>query len=376
MLMWAMSDRAIPRSYRTMQGFGVHTFRLVNAAGESHVREVPLDADGRHAFAGVGRGGEDLRRRSRLPSPRSVGGDRGGRLSRSGSWACRSSPRNRPRRFTFDVLDATKIVPEELVPIVPVGKLVLNRNPGQLLRRDRAGGVLHRARRARHRLHQRSAAGRPHPLVRRHADLAARRSELPRDPDQRADRAGAQQPARRHASAGDQSRPGRRTSRIRSAAAVRSRPARAGFVSFPEPQRAEAITRCAARPSASPITTRRRRCSGTARRDVEKHAHRQRLPLRAVAGADAGGPRADGVGPDERRAGAGRGGGGRARASASCRRRCRRCCTTEVTPEVTASPALSLFARPGDGSIRTRRVAILVADGCRRRAASTRSPSG
>ncbi len=36
MLMWAMSDRAIPRSYRTMQGFGVHTFRLVNAAGESH----------------------------------------------------------------------------------------------------------------------------------------------------------------------------------------------------------------------------------------------------------------------------------------------------------------------------------------------------
>ena len=36
MLMWAMSDRAIPRSYRTMQGFGVHTFRLVNAEGESH----------------------------------------------------------------------------------------------------------------------------------------------------------------------------------------------------------------------------------------------------------------------------------------------------------------------------------------------------
>ena len=36
MLMWAMSDRAIPRSYRTMQGFGVHTYRLVNARGESH----------------------------------------------------------------------------------------------------------------------------------------------------------------------------------------------------------------------------------------------------------------------------------------------------------------------------------------------------
>ena len=44
MLMWAMSDRAIPRSYRMMQGFGVHTFRLVNAAGRVALRQVPLDA--------------------------------------------------------------------------------------------------------------------------------------------------------------------------------------------------------------------------------------------------------------------------------------------------------------------------------------------
>ena len=51
-------------------------------------------------------------------------------------------------------------------------------------------------------------------------------------------------------------------------------------------------------------------------------------------------------------------------ASVSCRRRCPRSLTRDVTPEVSASPALSLFARPGDGSIRTRRVAILVADGC------------
>ena len=68
MLMWAMSDRAIPRSYRMMQGFGVHTFRLVNAAGESHVRQVPLEAAGRHALAGVGRGG----RRSPAPTPTSI----------------------------------------------------------------------------------------------------------------------------------------------------------------------------------------------------------------------------------------------------------------------------------------------------------------
>ena len=50
--------------------------------------------------------------------------------------------------------------------------------------------------------------------------------------------------------------------------------------------------------------------------------------------------------------------------------------TRDVTPEVTVSPALSLFARPGDGSIRTRRVAILVADGCDGEAAAWPSPIG
>ena len=82
MLMWVMSDRAIPRSYRMMQGFGVHTFRLVNAAGRVGVLQVPLEPGRRHALAGLGRGGQDLRRRPRLPPPRPVGGDRGGRLSR------------------------------------------------------------------------------------------------------------------------------------------------------------------------------------------------------------------------------------------------------------------------------------------------------
>jgi len=66
---------------------------------------------------------------------------------------------------------------------------------GQFLRRDRAGGVLHGTRGARHRLHQRSAAGGPHPFVRRHADLAPRWTELPRNPDHCAARGGAEQPA-------------------------------------------------------------------------------------------------------------------------------------------------------------------------------------
>ena len=66
-----------------------------------------------------------------------------GALSRSTSSACRSSPRRRPTRFSFDVLDATKIVPEELVPVRPVGRMVLEPQPRQLLRRDRAGRVRH-----------------------------------------------------------------------------------------------------------------------------------------------------------------------------------------------------------------------------------------
>jgi catalase len=47
----------------------------------------------------------------------------------NGSWACRYSPKPRPKAFSFDVLDATKLIPEELVPVTPVGRMVLNRNP-------------------------------------------------------------------------------------------------------------------------------------------------------------------------------------------------------------------------------------------------------
>ena len=85
MIMWVMSDRAIPRSLRMMEGFGVHTFRFVNDEGEVALREVPLEAAARHALGGVGRGAEDLRQGPRLPSPRPVGGDRERRLSRMGA---------------------------------------------------------------------------------------------------------------------------------------------------------------------------------------------------------------------------------------------------------------------------------------------------
>ena len=60
MVMWLMSDRAIPRSFRMMEGFGVHTFRLVDAKGTLTLREVPLEAAPRCPFGRLGRGPEDL----------------------------------------------------------------------------------------------------------------------------------------------------------------------------------------------------------------------------------------------------------------------------------------------------------------------------
>ena len=63
MLMWVMSDRAIPRSFRMMQGFGVHTFRLVNATRRIGVRQIPLESAAGYTLGGVGRGGQDQRRR-------------------------------------------------------------------------------------------------------------------------------------------------------------------------------------------------------------------------------------------------------------------------------------------------------------------------
>ena len=100
MIMWIMSDRTIPRSFRFMEGFGVHTFRLVNADGQVDLRQVPLEAEAGHAVGGLERGGEDQRRRSRLPSPRSVGRDPERRLSRSGNSGCSCSTTSSPTSST------------------------------------------------------------------------------------------------------------------------------------------------------------------------------------------------------------------------------------------------------------------------------------
>ena len=206
MLMWAMSDRAIPRSYRTMQGFGVHTYRLVNTRGESHfVKFHWTPRAGTHSLVWdeavkISGADSDFHRRDLWEA------------IEAGAYpeyelGLQIFTEEQAEAFTFDVLDATKIVPEELVPVVPVGQAGAESQSRQLLCRDRASRLLRRARRAGHRLFERSAPRRPDSFVCRHADLTAWRAELSRDPDQRADRAGPQQPARRDASPGDPSRP-------------------------------------------------------------------------------------------------------------------------------------------------------------------------
>jgi catalase len=128
MMMWVMSDRAIPRSFRMMQGFGVHTFRFVNADGEStfvkfHWNPVlgthSLDWDEAVKISGAD---PDFHRRDLWEA------------IESGNYpeyelGIQVFSEEQAEKFSFDVLDATKIVPEELVPVQPVGRLVLNRNP-------------------------------------------------------------------------------------------------------------------------------------------------------------------------------------------------------------------------------------------------------
>jgi catalase len=128
MLMWAMSDRTLPRSYRMMQGFGVHTFRLVDAKGNStfvkfHWRPLlgthSLDWDESVKICGAD---PDFHRRD-LWEAIEAGAFPEYELS------FQMFSEKQAEKFSFDVLDATKIVPEELVPLTPVGKMVLNRNP-------------------------------------------------------------------------------------------------------------------------------------------------------------------------------------------------------------------------------------------------------
>lgn len=128
MIMWVMSDRAIPRSYRMMEGFGVHTFRFINEAGESNFVKFHWKP---------------------LLGVHSVAWDEAQRISgkdpdfhRRDLWTAIDNgafpewelgiqvvPEADEHKFEFDLLDPTKLIPEELVPVERIGKMTLNRNP-------------------------------------------------------------------------------------------------------------------------------------------------------------------------------------------------------------------------------------------------------
>jgi catalase len=128
MLMWVMSDRGVPRSYRMMEGFGVHTFRLINDKGNSsfvkfHWRPLAgthsLDWDEAVKLAGAD---VDYHRRDLWEAIES---------GNFPEWELcfQIFTEKQADEFSFDVLDATKLIPEELVSLIPVGRMVLNRNP-------------------------------------------------------------------------------------------------------------------------------------------------------------------------------------------------------------------------------------------------------
>jgi len=128
MVMWAMSDRAIPRSYRMMEGFGVHTFRMIDAAGNAvlvkfHWRPTlgahSLVWDEAQKIAGKD---PDFHRRD-LWNAIETGAFPEYELG------IQVVPEADELKFGFDLLDATKLIPEELVPVRRIGKMVLNRNP-------------------------------------------------------------------------------------------------------------------------------------------------------------------------------------------------------------------------------------------------------
>jgi catalase len=128
MILWLMSDRALPRSYSMMQGFGVHTFRFVNAHGEgTFVKFHWKPRLGVHSLLWdecqkIAGKDPDFNRRDLWESIEA---------GQFPEWelGVQLVPERDEFAFQFDLLDATKIIPEEQVPVRPVGKLVLNCNP-------------------------------------------------------------------------------------------------------------------------------------------------------------------------------------------------------------------------------------------------------
>ena len=128
MLMWAMSDRTIPRSLRMIEGFGVHSFRLVNDAGEStfvkfHWRpKLGIQSTVWDEAVKLQSADNDFHRRDLFEAI-------GAGNFPEWEFAVQLFTQEEADKFPFDHLDATKLIPEELVPLQVVGRMVLDRYP-------------------------------------------------------------------------------------------------------------------------------------------------------------------------------------------------------------------------------------------------------
>jgi catalase len=128
MVMWQMSDRTIPRSFRFMEGFGVHTFRLVNADQEStfvkfHWKpKLGLQSVLWNEAVKINGADPDFHRRDLWTAIQT---------GNFPEWELQFQMFDQAfaDRFDFDILDPTKLIPEEMLPPVPVGRLVLDRMP-------------------------------------------------------------------------------------------------------------------------------------------------------------------------------------------------------------------------------------------------------
>ena len=131
MVMWAMSDRTIPRSLRTIEGFGVHSFRLVDAQGQStfvkfHWRpELGIQSTVWDEAVKLQAADNDFHRRDLWEAI-----DAG----QFPAWelAVQLFTQEQADAFPFDHLDPTKLIPEETVPLQVIGRMVLDRNPDNL----------------------------------------------------------------------------------------------------------------------------------------------------------------------------------------------------------------------------------------------------
>jgi catalase len=126
MALWIMSDRAIPRAFRFMEGFGVHTFRLINAQGKStfvkfHWKpKLGMQSVVWNEAVKINGADPDFHRRDLWQAIQS---------GQFPEWelGLQLFDEKFADQFEFDVLDATKLIPEELIPVRKVGRLVLNR---------------------------------------------------------------------------------------------------------------------------------------------------------------------------------------------------------------------------------------------------------